>query len=179
MSERHMRPPLTVNPALSSASQLALTQGAVGGPTTTEDASAFLVPEATMGLRISRAKQSIKNSQRSIQSATDAERAERLRVVLQVLLRAEPPGLLALMLLTDARRAARTNVEGWIVPLAEQQRELWNTAQRLAPVKPIQAAEEYALRNTDASWATPLAITPASNALKPSRSPPRGGGVPA
>jgi RNA polymerase sigma factor (sigma-70 family) len=154
------------HPALSAPSQLALTLRAVGGLTTAEIASAFLVPEATMAQRISRAKQRIKSDGFRFGLPPEPERAGRLRVVLQVLYLifnegyatssgpvvhrtdltaeairlarmlhqlipgdAEVAGLLALMLLTDARRAARTTVDGSLVPLAEQRRDLWNRAQ--------------------------------------------------
>jgi predicted RNA polymerase sigma factor len=151
---------LCCHPALSPPSQLALTLRAVGGLTTAEIANAFLVPEATMAQRISRAKQAIKSAGASFSLPPASERAVRLRVVLQVLylvfnqgytdlLRTdltaeavrltrllhrllpeerEVAGLLALMLLTDARRAARIGDDGLLVPLAEQQRELWDTA---------------------------------------------------
>jgi RNA polymerase sigma factor (sigma-70 family) len=154
------------HPSLSVPSQLALTLRAVGGLTTAEIANAFLVPEATMAQRISRAKQSIKSSGIRFDLPPQPERAGRLRVVMHVLYlifnegyttssgpalhradltteairlarmlhqllpgEGEVAGLLALMLLTDARRAARTNADGSLVPLAEQRRELWNTAQ--------------------------------------------------
>jgi RNA polymerase sigma factor (sigma-70 family) len=150
---------LCCHPSLSAPSQLALTLRAVGGLTTAEIARAFLIPEATMAQRISRAKQSIKAAGVAFDLPPPAERAERLRVVLQVLylvfnegylhradLTAEAirlsrllhrllpdehevAGLLALMLLTDARRAARTDPDGMLVPLAEQRRELWDAAQ--------------------------------------------------
>jgi predicted RNA polymerase sigma factor len=151
---------LCCHPALSAPSQLALTLRAVGGLTTAEIANAFLIPEATMAQRISRAKQSIKAAGATFDLPRAAERAERLQVVMQVLylvfnegytdvrtdLAAEAirltrllhrllpaedevAGLLALMLLTDARRAARSEPDGTLVPLAEQRRELWDTAQ--------------------------------------------------
>jgi RNA polymerase sigma factor (sigma-70 family) len=157
---------LCCHPALSPPSQLALTLRAVGGLTTTEIAHAFFVPEATMAQRISRAKQTIKGSDMGFDLPPEPARAERLRVVLQVLYlifnegyttssgrelyrtdltaeairlarllhgivpgEAEVAGLLALMLLTDARRAARADADGMIVPLAEQRRELWNRGQ--------------------------------------------------
>jgi predicted RNA polymerase sigma factor len=151
---------LCCHPALSAPSQLALTLRAVGGLTTAEIASAFLVPEATMAQRISRAKQTIKASGVPFALPPASERAARLRVVLQVLYlifnegytdllrtdlaaeavrltrllhrllpdEGEVAGLLALMLLTDARRPARIGEDGMLVPLAEQQRELWNPA---------------------------------------------------
>lgn len=157
---------LCAHPALSVPSQLALTLGAVGGLSTAEIASAFLVPEATMAQRVSRAKQLIKSDGARFDLPPAAQRAERLRVVLHVLylvfnegyttsagptlqradLTAEAirltrllhrlvladgevAGLLALMLLTDARRAARTEADGSLVPLGEQRRELWNATQ--------------------------------------------------
>ncbi len=157
---------LCCHPALSVPSQLALTLRAVGGLSTTEIANAFLVPEATMAQRISRAKQRIRSAGARFTLPPEPQRAERLRVVLHVLylvfnegytttsgaslhradLTAEAirltrllhellpedgevAGLLALMLLTDARRAARTTADGSLVPLAEQRRGLWNAAQ--------------------------------------------------
>jgi RNA polymerase sigma factor (sigma-70 family) len=156
---------LCCHPALSPASQLALTLRAVGGLTTAEIANAFLVPESAMAQRISRAKATIRAAGARFTLPPEAERAERLRVVLQVLYltfnegytatsgpalqRAdltveairltrdvrrllpddgEVAGLLALMLLTDARRPARTNSDGLLVPLADQDRSLWNQA---------------------------------------------------
>ncbi|MET0233776.1 MAG: sigma-70 family RNA polymerase sigma factor [Kibdelosporangium sp.] len=149
---------LCCHPDLSPPSQVALTLRAVGGLTTGQIARAFMVPEATMGQRISRAKQKIKTI------PEPAEWAERLQVVLHVLYLifnegytassgpdlhsveltseairltrtvhtllpedGEVAGLLALMLLTDARRAARTSVDGNLIPLAEQDRTLWNS----------------------------------------------------
>ena len=76
---------MSCHPALTPASSIALTLRAVGGLTTAEVASAFLVPEATMAQRISRAKQSIKASGIRFLMPTDAERAERLAAVLHVL----------------------------------------------------------------------------------------------
>ena len=151
------------HPGLSAASQIALTLRAVGGLTTAEIARAFLVPEATMAQRISRAKQRLKTDGASFELPPEPERAERLRVVLHVLYlifnegytassgpdlhrseltgeairlaRAvhrllpdddEVTGLLALMLLTEARRPARTGADGNLVPLAEQDRSRWN-----------------------------------------------------
>ena len=156
---------LCCHPSLSPASQLALTLRAVGGLTTAQIAAAFFVPEATMAQRISRAKATIKAAGARFELPPDAERADRLRVVLHVLylmfnegytassgddlqrpelaaeairltrdLRgrlpgdAEVAGLLALMLLTDARRAARTLPDGSLVPLAEQDRSRWDAA---------------------------------------------------
>ena len=73
------------HPALTPPSAIALTLRAVGGLTTGEIASAFLVPEATMAQRISRAKQSIKASGVPFRLPTGQERAQRLRAVLHVL----------------------------------------------------------------------------------------------
>jgi len=154
---------LSCHPALSPASQVALTLRAVGGLTTAQIAHAFLVPEATMAQRISRAKQRIKSTGIPFRMPPEAERADRLRVVLQVLYLifnegyttssgpdlqrseltgeairltrsvhrllpddGEVAGLLALMLLTDARRAARTDPDGALIPLAEQDRSRWD-----------------------------------------------------
>ena len=151
------------HPSLTPPSAIALTLRAVGGLTTAEIAKAFLVPEATMAQRISRAKQSIKASGIPFAMPTHEERAERLKAVLHVLYlifsegytsssgpalqrtdlsneairlaRAvhallpndgEVMGLLALMLLTDARRAARTGARGELIPLDEQDRTLWD-----------------------------------------------------
>ncbi len=145
--------------SLSPPSQLALTLRAVGGLTTAEIANAFLIPEATMAQRISRAKQTIKAAGAVFELPPADERPERLRVVMQVLYlmfneghlqradlaaeairlarllhrllpnEQEVAGLLALMLLTEARRAARSEPDGTLVPLAEQRRELWSGEQ--------------------------------------------------
>jgi len=151
------------HPALSPASQIALTLRAVGGLTTAEIARAFLVPEATMTRRISRAKQRIRESGIPFGMPPRSEHTERLGAVLHALylifnegyastsgpslarpeLSAEAirlarmvarllpgdgevAGLLALMLLTDARRPARTGPDGALIPMAEQDRSLWN-----------------------------------------------------
>ncbi|MGD0701513.1 MAG: sigma-70 family RNA polymerase sigma factor [Trebonia sp.] len=156
---------LCCHPTLTPASQTALTLRAVGGLTTAEIARAFLVPEATMAARISRAKQRIKAAGRSFGLPAGVEREERLGVVLHVLylifnegytassgreldrvdlareairlarmVHAQLPedgevtGLLALMLLTHARREARTTAAGDLVPLAEQDRASWDRA---------------------------------------------------
>ena len=153
------------HPALTRPSAIALTLRAVGGLTTTEIANAFLVPEATMAQRISRAKQQIRSSGLPFVMPSNQERAERLGAVLHVLylifnegytsssgphLRradlsdeairltrlvntllpddGEVAGLLALMLLTDARRAARSGPEGELIPLDKQDRALWDRA---------------------------------------------------
>ncbi|WP_433384247.1 RNA polymerase sigma factor [Actinoplanes sp. CA-142083] len=140
------------HPSLSPASQIALTLRAAGGLTTAEIAGAFLVPEATMAQRISRAKQKIKASgvpfrqpedQRSVrhvlylifnegygvQRADLAAEAIRLCRLLHTTDDPETAGLLALMLLTDARRPARQSPDGELIPLEEQDRGLWNHRQ--------------------------------------------------
>jgi RNA polymerase sigma factor (sigma-70 family) len=151
------------HPALTPTSAIALTLRAVGGLTTAEIANAFLVPEATMAQRISRAKQRIKASGVPFRLPSNEDRSQRLRTVLHVLYlmfnegytssigpqlqrselcgesirlaRAahcllpddgEVAGLLALMLLTDARRAARTGADGELIPLTQQDRTLWD-----------------------------------------------------
>ncbi|GAB3159627.1 RNA polymerase sigma factor [Amycolatopsis sp. NPDC004378] len=154
---------LCCHPAVSPPSQVALTLRAVGGLTTAQIAKAFLVPEATMTRRITRAKESIAAAGSTFGEPAEADYAGRLSVVLQVLylifnegytatsgtdlhvpelareairltraVRALRPddgevaGLLALMLLTDARRPARTGADGTLVPLAEQDRDRWD-----------------------------------------------------
>ena len=149
---------LCCHPVLSPASQIALTLRAVGGLTTGEIARAFLVPEATMTRRITRAKQSIKDSGGPFRLPSSHDWEDRLSAVLHVLYLtftegyaklergdlaaeairlarmvhrqlpddSEVTGLLALMLLTEARRPARTTPDGALVPMAEQDRTLWN-----------------------------------------------------
>lgn len=151
------------HPSLTPASAIALTLRAVGGLTTNEIANAFLVPEATMAQRISRAKQTITASEARFQMPGSDERAQRLPSVLHVMYlifnegytsttgenlhrselsgeatrltrvvhgvlpdNGEVAGLLALMLLTDARRSARTGPGGQLIPLAEQDRTMWD-----------------------------------------------------
>jgi RNA polymerase sigma factor (sigma-70 family) len=153
------------HPALTPSSAIALTLRAVGGLSTAEIAHAFLVPEATLAQRISRAKHTIKTSGVPFEIPAGAERDARLASVLHVLylifnegytassgdalhrtdlseeairltraVRAllpndgEVAGLLALMLLTDARRAARSGANGELIPLERQDRSLWNRA---------------------------------------------------
>jgi predicted RNA polymerase sigma factor len=153
------------HPALSPASQIALTLRAVGGLSTLEIARAFLVSEASMTRRITRAKQSVRDSGSVFCMPAASEFADRLGVVLHVLYLvfnegysatsganlyrtdlsseairlcrtvyrllpndAEVTGLLALMLLTDARRNARAGPNGELIPMAEQDRSLWNAA---------------------------------------------------
>jgi RNA polymerase sigma factor (sigma-70 family) len=201
---------LCCHPSLTRPSQVALTLRAVGGLTTAEIARAFLVPEATIGQRISRAKQKLRGTRFSL---PEAERPERLAAVLQVLylifteghtassggalnrveltteairlvrqLRAELPddgevaGLLALMLLTEARRPARVSADGALVPLADQDRSRWNAAfiaegvslitgaLATAPVGPYQlqaaiaAVHDEAATAGDTDWAEILTL---------------------
>ncbi|GAA1712231.1 sigma factor-like helix-turn-helix DNA-binding protein [Kribbella yunnanensis] len=157
---------LCCHPAVTPASQVALTLRAVGGLSTAEIAHAFMVPEATMAPRISRAKKSIKEAGSSFEMPPADELADRVRVVRQVLylifnegytassgeslqrveltaeairltrmLRTALPddgevaGLLALMLLTDSRRTARSTADGSLIPIDEQDRALWDRAQ--------------------------------------------------
>jgi predicted RNA polymerase sigma factor len=154
---------LCCHPGLSAASQIALTLRAVGGLSTAEIARAFLVPEATMARRISRAKETIKAGGMRFSLPPESERPERLRAVRHVLYLVfneaytasagpelqrvelaeeairlarllhrllpedgETSGLLALMLLTHARRAARAGADGALILLAEQDRDLWD-----------------------------------------------------
>ena len=150
---------LCCHDALSPTLAIPLTLRAVGGLTTREIAAAYLVPEATMAQRISRAKAKLRGEQfalpedltvrrRSVlevlyllfnegyasSSGPDLARTDlsgeaiRLARMLHELLPDDPEaaGLLALMLLTDARRPARTTATGQLVPLAEQDRTLWD-----------------------------------------------------
>ncbi len=204
---------LCCHPALSPPSQVALTLRAVGGLTTGQIARAFLVPEATMAQRISRAKQQIKAAGAEFHLPPPQERRHRLGAVLHVLYlvfnegyiatagpqvhRAEltgeairltrqvrrllpgdgeVAGLLALMLLTDARRAARTRRDGSLVPLADQDRGGWDreaiaegvailtAALAGAPVGPYQiqaaiaAVHAEAQRPEDTDWPQILAL---------------------
>jgi RNA polymerase sigma factor (sigma-70 family) len=204
---------LCCHPSLSVPSQLALTLRAVGGLTTAEIARAFMVPEATMAQRISRAKERIKATGMRFELPPEAERPDRLRVVMQVLYlvfnegyttssgaslqradltteairltrmlhqlvpeEGEVAGLLALMLLTDARRAARTDEDGSLVQLDDQRRELWSSAQisegielltrtlGKAPVGPYQlqaaiaAVHDEAGTAADTDWPQILAL---------------------
>ncbi|WP_326834333.1 DUF6596 domain-containing protein [Amycolatopsis rhabdoformis] len=204
---------LCCHPALTTASAIALTLRAVGGLTTAEIAGAFLVPEATMAQRISRAKGKIKASGEPFRLPAAAERAARLKSVLHVLylmfnegytsstgdslhrtelsgeairlarlLHAVLPedgevtGLLALMLLSDARRPARTRPDGELVPLEDQDRSRWDRALiregvplataalsagpagEYALQAAIAAAHDIALRAEDTDWRSILAL---------------------
>jgi RNA polymerase sigma factor (sigma-70 family) len=198
---------LCCHPALTAASQIALTLRAVGGLTTAEIAHALLVPEATLAQRISRAKQRIKDAGARFEPPTADDYEGRLRAVLHVLYLifneghtatsgealqrtdlateairlartlhharpgdAEAAGLLALLLLTDARRTARTGPAGELVPLAEQDRSRWDfraihqgitlLTAALARRRPgpyqlqaaIAAAHSQAIRAEDTDW---------------------------
>jgi RNA polymerase sigma factor (sigma-70 family) len=214
------------HPVLTPASQVSLTLRAVGGLTTDEIARAFLVPEATMAQRISRAKQTVKKSGQPFRLPPPSERAERLKAVLHVLYLifnegytstsgsklhrvelsseairlvrmvhrmlpedGEVAGLLALMLLTDARRPARTKADGSLVPLEEQDRGLWlkeyidegvdlvTNALSTAKLGPYQlqaaiaAIHDEAARPEDTDWRQILALYELLEAM------PGGGGV--
>ena len=198
---------LCCHPALTPVSQVALTLRAVGGLTTSEIARALLVPDKTVGQRISRAKQLIRDSGAEFRMPPEAERSERMASVLHVLYLifnegstassgsalhrvelsseairltrqvhdllpddGEVAGLLALMLLTDARRPARTRADGALVPLAEQDRSTWDAGAiakgvalitatlASAPVGPYQlqaaiaAVHDEAARFEDTDW---------------------------
>ncbi|WP_062992043.1 RNA polymerase sigma factor [Nocardia anaemiae] len=204
---------LCCHPALSSASAIALTLRAVGGLGTAEIANAFLLPEATMAQRITRAKKKLATIDRPFARPGDAQWHERLGAVLHVLYLifneghtttvgpdlqrtdlsneairltrsihrllpddTEVTGLLALMLLTDSRRAARTGAHGELIPLAEQNRALWDRklitegitlttstlASGLTGPYQIQAAiavlHAQALRAEDTDWHRILAL---------------------
>ena len=152
---------LCAHPSLSPSSAVALTLRAVGGLTTRQIAEAYLVPEATMAQRISRAKRTIAGAR--LDQPGDV--ATVLRVLYLVFnegysgdvdlvgeavrltrqLRAaidhpEVAGLLALMLLHSARRPARTAPDGSLVPLAAQDRGLWDTAAIAEGVQILQTA---------------------------------------
>ncbi|MEV5964403.1 sigma-70 family RNA polymerase sigma factor [Kribbella sp. NPDC051952] len=196
---------LCCHPSLTPQSQIALTLRAVGGLNTGEIARAFLVPEATIGQRISRAKAKLRGARFALPPAS--EQPERLAAVLQVLYlifnegytassgtslhrvelsaeairltrqllgmlptEGEVAGLLALMLLTDARRPARTTADGALVPLPEQDRTLWEadsiaegtdliaSTLRSAPIGPYQlqaaiaAVHDQAKRAEETDW---------------------------
>jgi RNA polymerase sigma factor (sigma-70 family) len=200
-------------PELSPASSIALTLRAVGGLSTAQIAAAFFVPEATMGRRIARAKQTVAAAEEPFGLPATAERPERLRSALGVLylifnegyatsegpelarvelsaeairltriarlaLPDEPEvgGLLALMLLTDARRAARTDGRGELVPLDEQDRSRWDAVAIAAGNRvlaeavamgavgayqlqaAIAAVHDRARRASDTDWAEILAL---------------------
>ncbi len=199
---------LCCHPELSRPSQVALTLRAVGGLTTAQIARAFLVPEATMAQRISRAKSRLRRLAAPFAAVTGSEVPDRVAAVTQVLyvvfteghlstagrdlydvslseeairltrwLHARLPeapeisGLLALMLLTDARRAARLDQDGSLVPLDRQDRTRWDHGRLregsalieatlpVGPVGPYQlqaaiaAVHAEAARAEDTDWA--------------------------
>ena len=201
------------HPALTPSSAIALTLRAVGGLTTGEIAHAFMVPEATMAQRISRAKQSIKASGVPFSLPTQQEQTQRLHSVLHVLYlifnegyasssgahlqrlelsqeairltravykllpqNSEIAGLLALMLLTDARRSARTGPAGELIPLDKQDRTLWDQSEITEGVAllttalskgsigayqlqaAIAAVHDEAARSEDTDWPQILAL---------------------
>ncbi|GIJ78544.1 Predicted RNA polymerase sigma factor, contains C-terminal TPR domain [Micromonospora phaseoli] len=213
---------LCCHPVLPPPAQLALTLRAVGGLTTAEVAAAFLVPEKTMGQRISRAKQRLREADARFALPPQEERGPRLAVVRQVLylmfnegysassgpdlrraevtqhaLRlarrlhdrlphdGETAGLLALMLLTEARAAARVGPDGELVPLAEQDRGRWDrtaidtgtalVAQSLATSPPgpyqvqaaIAAVHAEAPTAQDTDWPQVLALYEVLDRLAP------------
>jgi RNA polymerase sigma factor (sigma-70 family) len=170
---------LCCHPSLTPASAIALTLRAVGGLTTAQIASAFLVPEATMAQRISRAKRTIRDAGATFRmpAAGTPEHEAALRNVLHVLYLvfnegyvssggseldapeladeairlarlvhgqlpedAEAAGLLALMLLIDARRPARVDASGDPIPLADQDRSRWDRARIAEGVTILDAA---------------------------------------
>jgi RNA polymerase sigma factor (sigma-70 family) len=152
---------LCAHPSLTPSSAVALTLRAVGGLTTRQIAEAYLVPEATMGQRITRAKRTV-SGVRFEQPGDVATvlrvlylvfnegysgdvdlAAEAIRLTRQLAAAIDHPevaGLLALMLLTHARRAARTAPDGSLVPLAEQDRGRWDTESIAEGVETLQAA---------------------------------------
>ena len=156
---------LCAHPSLTPASAVALTLRAVGGLTTRQVAEAYLVPEATMAQRISRAKRAIAGQPFDRPGDLDTVRrvlylvfnegytgdvdlaAEAIRLTRELArlstgdeTSAETDGLLALMLLHHARRPARTRADGSLVPLVEQDRGLWDTALIEEGVEVLQAA---------------------------------------
>src|SRR5260221_12911478 len=204
---------LCCHPSLSPALAIPLTLRAFGGVTTREIAAAFLVPEATMAQRISRAKAKIKASGEPFTLPPADQRPERLRLVLHVLYllfnegytsssgpdlartdlsgeairlargvyaaAPEDPeiaGLLALMLLTDARRPARSGADGELIPLAEQDRTLWDRQQIIEGIglitealrrrqegedqvqAAIAALHDQAVRHADTAWSEILSL---------------------
>jgi len=152
---------LCAHPSLTPASAVALTLRAVGGLTTRQIAEAYLVPEATMAQRISRAKRTVSGVRfdepgdlatvlrvlylvfnEGYSGEVDlADEAIRLtRQVTSMTDDEEASGLLALMLLHHARRAARTTPDGALIPLAEQDRSRWDTGLIVEGVAILQAS---------------------------------------
>jgi RNA polymerase sigma factor (sigma-70 family) len=209
---------LCCHPALSVPAQVTLTLRAVGGLRTAEIARALLLPEATVGQRISRAKQRIRESGARFETPTTELAAvrhvlylifnegytassgdalhrveltrEAIRLTRQLHRRlpddGEVAGLLALMLLTDARRPARTGPAGTLIPLADQDRGRWDTdaiaegvaiitrTLARAPIGPFQlqaaiaAVHGEAARAEDTDWPQILALYGMLQALDPS-----------
>lgn len=204
---------MCAHPALTRASAVVLTLRSVGGLTTGEIAHAFMVPDATMAQRISRAKRQIKASRIPFRMPDRTDWASRLDAVLSVLYLifnegyassggpalqrvelsleairlaravrrhlpddSEVAGLLALMLLNHARSPARTGPDGELVPLAGQDRSLWDgdaieegialvtSALPNGPVGPYQvqaavvAVHDEAKRVEDTDWPQILAL---------------------
>ena len=152
---------LCAHPSLTEASAVALTLRAVGGLTTRQIAQAYLVPEATMAQRISRAKRTVGG----LRFEQPGDLATVLRVLYLIFNEGytgdvdlaveairltrqlssmtddeEIAGLLALMLLHHARRPARTRRDGHLIPLTEQDRSLWNTSLIAEGVDVLQTA---------------------------------------
>ncbi|MEV4754535.1 DUF6596 domain-containing protein [Micromonospora sp. NPDC049559] len=214
---------LCCHPDLPPASGIALTLRAVGGLTTAQIARAFLVPEATMAQRISRAKQRIRGAGLTFTMPPPDQIEDRLRAVLRVLYlifnegytasvgtdlqrieladeavrltrqvyalrpdHGEVTGLLALMLLTDARRAARGGPDGELIPLAQQDRSRWNgayiregtalieSALDNAPIGPYQiqaaiaAVHDEAKKAEDTDWPQIVELYKLLNRISPS-----------
>ena len=213
---------LCCHPSLTRVSQVALTLRAVGGLATAEIARALLVPESTVGQRISRAKQRVKADGAEFRLPPPEEFPDRVAAVLQVLYLifnegytassgtslnrvdltseairltrqlherlpadGEVTGLLALMLLTDARRPARTLADGSLVPLAEQDRGTWDAvaiaegvelvtdALATTAIGPYQlqaaiaAVHDEAARAEDTDWTQILGLYELLNATAP------------
>jgi predicted RNA polymerase sigma factor len=152
---------LCAHPSLTPASAVALTLRAVGGLITRQIAQAYLVPEATMAQRISRAKRTVSdvrfdqpgdvatvlrvlylvfNEGYSGDLDLAAEAIRLTRQLAAVIDHEEVAGLLALMLLHHARRSARTRPDGSLVPLAQQNRNVWDTRLIAEGVEILQAA---------------------------------------
>ena len=152
---------LCAHPSLTPSSAIALTLRAVAGLTTRQIADAYLVPEATMAQRISRAKQKLAGVRldqpgdvttvlrvlyllfnEGYSGDVDLA-AEAIRLTRQLsALRDEPEvrGLLALMLIHHARRPARIMPSGRLIPLADQDRSRWDTAMIATGIEILQAA---------------------------------------
>jgi RNA polymerase sigma factor (sigma-70 family) len=152
---------LCANPDLPAAAAVALTLRAVGGLTTRQIADAYLVPEATMAQRISRAKKKIEGQRldrpgdlgtvlrvlylvfnEGYSGDVDLA-AEAIRLTRQLAALTDEPevaGLLALMLLHHARRPSRTGPGGRLIPLAQQDRSRWDTSLIAEGVTVLQAA---------------------------------------